>query len=55
MTIFWDQTGPLVQYRNGVLLIADLNPETEIRWRVTRAGMFKLGLRAIAAGLFARK
>lgn len=50
-TIFWHQTGPQIDYtEDGVLHIADLNPEIETCWRMTRIEMIAAGLRFILAG-----
>lgn len=49
MTLFWDQTGPLVKYDGETLTIDDLNPEQHMCWRVSRWELFKLGMKAIAA------
>jgi hypothetical protein len=47
--LYWDPTGPLINYVGGTLHVCDLNPEQEIRWRMSRMEMFKLGLRCIKA------
>jgi hypothetical protein len=52
-TIFSDATGPLVQYGGGTLYIADLNPEIETRWRMSRWEMVKFGFAALFAALAA--
>jgi hypothetical protein len=49
MTLFIDPTGPKLTYENGMLHVADLNPQIETRWRMTRWDMFKLGWRCIKA------
>ena len=56
MTLFWDPTGPLVQYdvEFGVLQIHDLNPEKNIAWYMTRWEMVRLGWMMIWAGLWYR-
>lgn len=51
MTLFFDQAGPLIRYRNGILHIEDLNPEMKTRWRMSRWEMFSLGLRFILASV----
>lgn len=49
-TLYFDQTGPMLRYGNGLLHVADLNPEVETRWRMSRWEMFVCGLRfALAA------
>ena len=51
MILFWDQTGPLLRYQNGVLEIEDLNPEIKTSWRMSRLEMLITGLRFIVAGI----
>jgi hypothetical protein len=51
MTLFYDKTGPLVRYSNGTLDIEDLNPETKMRWRMSRGEMLRLGWRCIWSAL----
>jgi hypothetical protein len=51
MTLFWDQTGPLMRYADGILHIEDLNPEFKTKWRMSRWEMFRLGWRCIRAAL----
>lgn len=51
MTIFWHPTGPLLRYENGALSIEDLNPETKLRWRLTRMERLKIGFRFLIASL----
>ena len=50
-TIYWDKTGPLLQYRDGVLIIEDLNPQQRLTWRVSTKEMFRVGLRCIMAAV----
>jgi hypothetical protein len=47
--LYWDHTGPLINYIGGMLRVSDLNPETHIQWRMSRMEMLKLGLRCIKA------
>ena len=51
MTLFWHQSGPLMRYEDGVLLTEDLNPEKQMRWRMSRWEMLRLGMRCLAAAL----
>lgn len=44
MTLFWDQTGPLIKYSSGALVIEDLNPENSICFRMSRWELIRLGL-----------
>ena len=41
----------MIDYHNGVLRISDLNPEAEIKFRISRAEILKIGLRAIIAAM----
>lgn len=50
-TLFWDATGPLVAYGDGMLLVANLNPQVETKWRMTRGEMLRLGWRCIVAAV----
>lgn len=47
--LLFDPTGPLVRYwtRDNMLQICDLNPETELRWRMTRWELLRFGLRCM--------
>lgn len=51
MLLFHDAAGPQLVYRHDFLEINDLNPEARIRWRMTRAELFRLGWRCIVASL----
>lgn len=53
-TIFWNETGPLVQYDGDLLRIEDLNPHVQTKWRMSRWEMFVFGLKAIAASVLAK-
>lgn len=50
-TIYWHETGPLVRYMGGFLLIHTLNPEMKTKWRMSRWEMVKFGLRCIWVAL----
>jgi hypothetical protein len=50
-TIFCDPTGPMIKYGSDTMKIADLNPEVETKWRMSRWEMVKLGWRCIVAAL----
>jgi hypothetical protein len=50
-TLFWHPTGPLVSYIGGMLVVSDLNPENNIRFRMSRKEILKFGWRCIRAGL----
>ena len=50
-TLFFSRTGALFTYGNGELRIADLNPEVELRWGMSRWEMFKIGCRCILAAV----
>ena len=51
MTLYLDHTGPLITYEDGVLRMADLNPQAEVKWRMSRWEMFRLGFACICAAL----
>lgn len=53
LTIWWDHTGPLIQYsrQNNMLHVIDLNPEAEMHWKISRMEMLRIGLRFIRASL----
>lgn len=51
MNIYREATGPLLDYNGDRLLIADLNPQIETRWRLSRWQMFKIGWRCIIAAV----
>jgi len=42
-TLYWHETGPLIAYGSDTILIGSLNPQQEIKWRMSRWEMFKLG------------
>lgn len=46
-TIFWAPWGPLLQYRDNVLIVHDLNPEVRIWWCMSRLELFRVGLACI--------
>jgi hypothetical protein len=47
--LLWHKTGPLMQYREGMLVIEDLNPERKMTWAVTRFELLRLGLQCLRA------
>jgi hypothetical protein len=49
--IFMDNTGPLIIYSDGNLVIEDLNPEVKIKWAMSRKEMLKVGWRFILSAL----
>lgn len=51
MMIFWHPTGPRVEYTNGMLRIADLNPQKEMKWRMSRIEMLRFGWHCILSAL----
>lgn len=51
MTLYFHKTGPLIRYANGSLQVADLNPEVETSWRMSRWEMLAFGWRCIIASL----
>lgn len=49
-TLFFDPSGPLVQYSpEGMLHVADLNPEVKTKWRMSRWELFAFGWRCLVA------
>lgn len=54
MILFIDETGPLIKYESDMLTIEDLNPQTMIRWKMSRLEMLKLGWRCLKAAVFAK-
>lgn len=46
-TLFFDFSGPLVEYSDGMLRVEDLNPHVQTQWRMSRWDLFKFGLRAL--------
>lgn len=53
-TIFWHPAGPLIEYREGCLHIADLNPERYLQWRVSRWKLLGIAWRCAVAALTPR-
>ena len=51
MTLFWHQTGPMIRYEHGILCVESLNPQSAVRFRMSRFEMIKLGLRCLLATL----
>lgn len=51
MTLFWKPEGPLISYADGMLGVYDLNPENEMRWRMSRGELFALAWRCTLAAL----
>jgi hypothetical protein len=49
MKLFYHPAGPLVTYREGMLLISDLNPEVSTKWRMSRAEMLGFAWRCLVA------
>jgi len=50
-TLYWDHAGPLMAYGRGMLLVANLNPQVETKWRMSRWEMFRTGLRFLRAAI----
>ena len=50
-TLFWHETGPLLNYTDGTLHIGSLNPDLHASWRMTRMEMLITGWRFIVAAL----
>ena len=45
--LFWTPEGPQLEYRDNTLFIADLNPQIEIEWHITRWELFVIGLKCL--------
>lgn len=50
-TLFFDNSGPLMQYSDGRLKIEDLNPELRTTWSMSRRELFHLGLKCLWAAV----
>lgn len=48
-TLYWHETGPLVNLIGGIFRVSSLNPEKHIQWRMSRGEMFRLGWNCIKA------
>lgn len=53
-TILFTNWGPLVTYDGETVHVADINPEIETRWRLSRWEVFVFGFKAMFAAVFAR-
>ena len=49
--LFLAAEGPSLDYGGGTLFISDLNPQTEIQWRMGRLELFLMGMRCIGEAL----
>ena len=49
--LYFHNTGPQIDYGNGVLHIEDLNPHVKTKWRMGPKEMLVLGLRCIWAAI----
>lgn len=49
--LFFHESGPMIHWGSGLLLVRDLNPDAEIAWRMSRWELFKLGCRALFAAI----
>ena len=50
-TLYMHEAGPLIRYLGGMLIIETLNPETKVKWRMSRLDMVKMGWCCIVAGV----
>jgi hypothetical protein len=48
-TIYFEPAGPIIQYLDKTLHVADLNPHIETKWRMGRLELIVMGLRCILA------
>jgi len=51
MTLYFSHAGPLMKYKDGMLIVEDLNPESKTRWTMRRSEMLRLGWRCIYAAI----
>ena len=49
--LYWHETGPLVAREGQDLWVEDLNPQTTIRFRMTRWELARMGIRAVWAAI----
>jgi hypothetical protein len=49
--LFFSHAGPMIRYGDGVLHVADLNPEMQTRWTMSRWEMLQLGWRCVLAAV----
>lgn len=49
--VYIDPTGPMIHYGAGFMTIEDLNPQTALRWRMSRREAFCVALRLTWAAL----
>lgn len=49
--LFWTPEGPQLEYRDRTLFVADLNPEVELKWRVSPKELFLIGFRCLKAAV----
>lgn len=55
MRLYMHETGPLLEYRKGMLHVEDLNPHVQTRWCMSRLEMLKTGLRFMLAAISRRE
>lgn len=51
MTLFFHNSGPLMTYKNGLLKTANLNPEIETQWSMSRLEMLGLAWKCLVAAV----
>lgn len=51
-TLYWHETGQMLRVAGETLHIDDLNPETNLTWRLTRWEQFRIGLHLIWNAIF---
>ena len=51
--IFWDRSGPLINYDGDTLRIEDLNPQVKLTWAMSRSELARLAFRALWAAVTA--
>jgi hypothetical protein len=50
-TLYFNETGPLIRYADGLLYVEDLNPQIETKWCMSRKEMLLCGWKFIRAAL----
>ena len=51
MTLYFSNAGPMITYKTGTLIIEDLNPQNEIKFRMYRKELVKFSLKCLWAAI----
>lgn len=49
--LYFNETGPVIQYDGTMLHVEDLNPHVQTRWKMSRWELFLLALASLRASL----